>query len=711
MQGEKIKNVTLNADHGSQVIIAGDHATVFATQNNGKESFGVNEEVVVFRNNKKENYIDNWNSRLFLHQDNNEAPMTLAESFLTPDYRICKCVDRIGFSSGDILDVIIDKFIQYQKTSTMLITGVPGIGKSSIISWLANQYKDDDKIVILRFRDWESEELKYGLLRAIIQTLHCKKLDLENFILVLDGFDEMKALNKREHIFHAFVNDIKDFDNFKCIITSRPAYIVQDAFQVVVELQEFDIQKVKDFYKIITGNVLKNTKKLESNLTVLGVPVILYMAIMSKVDISKNHTKPELYNRIFAERGGIFDRFFDGNNEYSKGSQLMRNSENIKCYLKFLRETAFKMFEKDNLSLSKDEYHIPELSYQGDTISVLEFPIKHLFENVPFHIEFIHKSIYEYFVSEYIYGAMNGAINNVNPQRKLASNFGHLLNKNLLSPEILEFLRYKIRNSDMKEEFEVVNGVFQLMLKNGMTFFTNRCFRNVIDCEMMVFANMLEVIHIFEKDCYHFDDSICNYLQYNKIVQLNLYMANIEYAKLRRTNLEGANLEGANLEAADLRGANLEESNLIYVNIESANLGEANLEGANLGRANLEGADLKGANLEGAKLRGANLAGVNLGRAKLRGANLAGANLERANLENANLRGANLEESNLEESNLIYGHLENANLGGADLEGANLEGTNLRGANLQGAYLRGANLNVTIFDERQIDYLACLWGS
>ena len=691
MQGEKITNVTLNADHGAQVIIAGDHATVFATQNNEKESFGVNEEVVAFRNNKKENYIDNWNSRLFLHQDNNEAPMTLAESFLTPDYKICKCVDRIGFSSGDILDVIIDKFIQYRKTSTMLITGVPGIGKSSIVSWLANQYKDDVKIVILRFRDWESEELKYGLLRAIIQTLHCKKLDLENFILVLDGFDEMKALNKREHIFRTFVNDIKDFDNFKCIITSRPAYIEQDAFQVVVELQEFDIQKVKDFYKIITGNALVNTQKLESNLTVLGVPVILYMAIMSKVDISKSHTKPELYNRIFAAIGGIFDRFFDGNNEYSKGSQLMRNSENIKCYLKFLRETAFKMFEKDNLSLSKDEYHIPELSYQGDTISVLEFPIKHLFEKVPSHIEFIHKSIYEYFVSEYIYVVMNDAINNVNPQRELASNFGHLLNKNLLSPEILEFLRYKIRNSDMKKEFKIVNGVFRLMLKNGMTFFTNRCYRNVIDCEMMVFANMLEVIHIFEKDCYHFDDSICNYLQYNKIDQLNLYMANIEYAKLKRTNLEEANLEGANLEAADLRG----------VNLEGANLEGANLEAANLKGANLEATDLRGANLEGASLERANVEKANLG-----GVNLGRANLEEANLREANLEGANLEEAYLERINLIYANLKNANLqkanlrysklGGANLREVNLEGANLGGANLEGANLGGANLEGAI---------------
>ncbi len=674
MQGEKITNVTLNADHGAQVIIAGDHATVYATQNNGKESFGVNEEVVAFRNNKKENYIDNWNSRLFLHQDNNEAPMTLAESFLTPDYKICKCVDRIGFSSGDILDVIIDKFIQYRKTSTMLITGVPGIGKSSIISWLANQYKDDDKIVILRFRDWESEELKYGLLRAIIQTLHCKKLDLENFILVLDGFDEMKALNKREHIFRTFVNDIKDFDNFKCIITSRPAYIEQDAFQVVVELQEFDIQKVKDFYKIITGNALVNTQKLESNLTVLGVPVILYMAIMTKVDISKSHTKPELYNRIFAERGGIFDRFFDGNNEYSKGSQLMRNSENIKCYLKFLRETAFKMFEKDNLSLSKDEYHIPELSYQGDTISVLEFPIKHLFENVSFHIEFIHKSIYEYFVSEYIYDAMIDAINDVNPQRKLASNFGHLLNKNLLSPEILEFVRYKIRNSDMKKEFEIVNGVFQLMLKNGMTFYTNRCYRNVIDCEMMVFANMLEVIHIFEKDCYHFDDSICNYLQYNKIDQLNLYMANIEYAKLKRTNLEGANLEGANLEAANLKGANLEATDLRGANLEGASLERANVEKANLG-----GVNLGRANLEEANLREANLEGANLEEAYLERINLIYANLKNANLQKANLRYSKLGGANLREVNL-----EGANLGGANLEGANLGGANLEGAILWG---------------------------
>ena len=39
-------------------------------------------------------------------------------------------------------------------------------------------------------------------------------------------------------------------------------------------------------------------ENIESNLEVLGIPVILYMAIMSKVDISENLSKPEIYNRM-----------------------------------------------------------------------------------------------------------------------------------------------------------------------------------------------------------------------------------------------------------------------------------------------------------------------------------------------------------------------------------------------------------------------------
>lgn len=564
---------------------------------------------IEFQNNKKQDYVKNWNSRLFLHQNNSERSITLADAFIMPDYKMHKHVYYMDFSLCDTLDKIIEKFVEYEKTSTMLITGVPGIGKSTITSWIANKYKEDNKFVVLRFRDWQRKELEEGLLNAICNKTRCENEDLENKIFILDGYDEMKSLDMREKLLNDFVNGIKDFKNFKCIITSRPAYIDISYFMNVFELIEFDIEKIEIFYKHIKGSTLEKKEKIEPNLEILGIPVILYMAIMSNVDISENPTKPELYNRIFAEEGGIFDRFYKEGVDYGSGEQVLRSPKNIKKYLRFLREVAFKMFQKDNLSLLKKEYKIPELEFHGNFISVLEFPIRHLFENIDFNIEFIHKSIYEYFVSDYIFISLYKGTDAF--QKNLAGDLGELFNCNILSPEILEFLKYKIRNSKIKEEFDTVNETFQLMLKDGMTYYTNKCYKNIIKREMNVFVNMLEIIHIFEKDSYNFDVSIFDYLKYNKMDGLNLSRTNLEKTDLSniyltRSDLKGAILRGADLRGTDLRGANLKGADLrgaLVEEIRGTDLRETNLRRTLIGtleEKKLENPDLYKANLEGA---------------------------------------------------------------------------------------------------------------
>lgn len=100
-------------------------------------------EDVKFQNNKKDDYIKTWNNRLFLHMDNDERPITLADAFIMPDF---KPIKKIGIIYNDTLEMVIEKFISYNKTVTMLITGVPGIGKSTITSWIANIYKENDKL-------------------------------------------------------------------------------------------------------------------------------------------------------------------------------------------------------------------------------------------------------------------------------------------------------------------------------------------------------------------------------------------------------------------------------------------------------------------------------------------------------------------------------------------------------------------------------------
>lgn len=626
-----------------------------------------------FQNNKKKDYMDNWSSILFLHQNNNLKPITLEETFIVPDYKINKYIERIGFTNDDTLDEIIDRFVKYNKNSTMLITGVPGIGKSSITSWIANRYKNDNRFIILRFRDWEREELENGLLKSICNMLECKKIDLNDRILILDGFDEMKSLDVREKVLNNFINDINDFDFLKVIITSRPTYIDSSYFQNVIELQKFDFENIKTFYKKITGNSLDKKDKIESNLEVLGIPVILYMAIMSNVDISEKFTKPELYNRIFAKEGGIFDRFSHDGVGYDKGAQVLRNQENIKKYLEFLRFTAFKMFEKNSLLLNKGEYQIPELDFQGKSVSVLEFPIKNLFEKSEAYIEFIHKSIYEYFVAEYIFISLDENINM--PKEKIAGVLGILLKSNKLSAEILEFLSFKINNSELNDKYDIVNKTFQLMLQDGMTYHTDKSFKNVIDCEMNVFFNLLEIAHLWKGYYLEFGSLVNNYLYYNRTVGLNLERANLMGISLEEVDLKGANLKRANLNSAILERAKLKGAELEETKLNGAELNGANLVGANLNRAELNGAELVGAKLNIAKLNGAKLVGVKLN----------GANLNRAELVGAELMGAELVEAKLIEANLIQ----------ADLREINLQDTNLEYANLKD----------TIFDEEQVYYL------
>ncbi|WP_305084579.1 NACHT domain-containing NTPase, partial [uncultured Clostridium sp.] len=473
-----------------------------------------------FHNNKKQDYVKTWNSRLFLHVDNDEDPITLADAFIMPDYEMYKSIKRIGFSDDDTFDQIIDKFMRYDRTSTMLITGVPGIGKSSVTSWIANEYKDNENVVILRFRDWKRQELENGLLYAIFDRLNGEYEELEEKILILDGFDELKILDTRDTLLNNFVENIKDFENFKCIITSRPAYINSTYFNNVFGLREFDISKIDIFYKIITGNTLNNKKKIETNLEVLGIPVILYMAVMSNIDISENPTKPELYNRIFAEKGGIFDRFSCDGVEYDKGAQVLRNGENIKTYLSFLQKVSFVMFENNTLNLKMEDCNVPELEFQGNKVSVLEFPIKHLFENAEINVEFIHKSIYEYFVSEHIFSSLLTTIDSSTDE--LAKTLGCLFKYNSITNEILEFLGFKIINSKLNKEFKALDKAFRLMLQDGMIYYTKEIYKNAFKREMDVFSNMLEILHLWKDDYLEFDNLIVGYLRYNRNSHLNL---------------------------------------------------------------------------------------------------------------------------------------------------------------------------------------------
>lgn len=585
----------------------------FDTINSAKEDAIIRDNVIKFQNNKKQDYIDNWNSRLFLHIDNDERPLTLADTFIMPRFEHNDTQKgRINFAKKDTMRKAISKFIKYDRSANMLITGAPGIGKTSIVSWVANEYKENDNIIILRFRDWERDELDNGLFKAICNILHCSKRDLENKVIIMDGYDEIKVLDEGENQIINFFNDILDYKNFKVIITSRTDYINPYLFQYAINMLPFGIIKVKRFYHLITGQKT-GSDFVCNNLDVLGIPVILYMAIMSDIDITKEITKPELYSRIFAEKGGIFDKFSFCGVGYDYGIHVLRDINNIKKYLEFLQKIAFEMFEKGTLRLQIQKCKLPKLRFEGNDISVLEFPIKYLFEySMDFNIEFIHKSIYEYFVSEYILVLISKIKSD--SLEGLAKFFANKFKFSLLSKEILEFLKYNVKKRKLLCIFDKVRDTFYIMLQDGLTYDMDANNKKAAKFKMNIFANMLELIHIWDRTAYNFENSILKYLKFDN-QELNLSKLDFNNTNLRQINLKYANLRGAifknaNLSRSNLSSSCLEEANLGRANLSKSYLNKANLNKANLSEADLNGADLRGAKLDGVCMKNANMSGT-----------------------------------------------------------------------------------------------------
>ena len=226
-------------------------------------------------------------------------------------------------------------------------------------------------------------------------------------------------------------------------------------------------------------------------------------------------------------------------------------------------------------------------------------------------IFFVNSNIYKYFVSEYIFVSLNRAVKV--SKEELAGTFGKLLKRNYLSFRMKDFLRYKVQNGDLNKEMNKIIMAFQLMLDNGMTFYTKQYLKNVMQCEMFVFANMLDIIHFWEKKYYRFKSSIGIYLKYVRDEMVYCFPGGIECEQidlqgidLKNINLEGVSLrffkgidlEGVNLKVVDLRGADIRQINIERVDLKGLDLGGAFLNGLDLSEKDLKNTNLLGAHFD-----------------------------------------------------------------------------------------------------------------
>lgn len=632
------KGIIINQEGFQKIDEKIDNLTQIVSRENDNKINVQKRELIKSRTQE---YADKWNQNMFLNNfdkrdENAGINVKLSEVYLEehlPHYIWYK--NSENNPSTDLKELLSEYIYEKDENKMLLILGQPGIGKSTLITWITANFTDKaDDILVYRFAsdlrdfDWQSARLLNKILEKI--GFDCK--DLNRKTIILDGLDEVSINNRREVLDGLYDNLIYGncIKEFSLIITCRENY-VQEKDRIkgkYIILQTWDEAQIRSFCDVFQEktkiNISENTlKKIIESKDILGIPLILYMVLALNISIEKEGSIVGVYDKIFALDGGIYDRCINNKNFADK-----HRIAEIKGQIhQISRDIAIWMFENNS-----EKAYIPKGMYQKICDNAMQkqeqknediqhdFLIGNYFKLVK-HCEgieteqlyFVHRTIYEYFVAETIFSSIEKNVKG--DEENLAGDLGRLLKGNKLSKEILGFLKNKIKIGSLNNAFDKINQTFQVMIHNGMTYYTKECYKNVIECEMQVFVNMLEIIHLWENINIFLIEEMINYLNPTKKRSINKMSNPYRFLKCEAVNLKGAILkdasesfEGIKLLKSDLHEANLHDgifrrANLIGANLTGANLRNVDFENAALDLADLRGADMKGINLQGATLK------------------------------------------------------------------------------------------------------------
>ncbi|GFI49133.1 hypothetical protein IMSAGC020_00329 [Lachnospiraceae bacterium] len=372
-------------------------------------------------------------------------------------------------SKEDLKELLTEYIEKYNENKMLLILGQPGIGKSTLITWITANFNERvDDILVFQFVsdlknvDWKRDNISESILKEI----GLSHGDLNGKVLILDGYDEISIREdeRKEILDKLYWNLIKNryINNFSLIIMCRENYIknfkrLQCKY---ITLQSWNVEQIKSFCATFQGRtnktVLENTVlNLLNNKEILGIPLITYMVLALDIPIEKEGFIVDVYDKIFSLEGGIYDRCID----YKSFAEKHRVGKIKNQIHQISREIAIWMFEN-----KLNEAYIPVEEYKKICVNILQenegqendieqdfilgifLELKHCEGGEGEKLYFVHRSIYEYFVVETIYNAIENPMIELSDvsQEELAKNIVVSLKKGDITRTIGQYLQYKI---------------------------------------------------------------------------------------------------------------------------------------------------------------------------------------------------------------------------------------------------------------------------
>ena len=312
----------------------------------------------------------------------------------------------------------------------------------------------------------------------------------------------------------------------------------------------------------------------------LRIPILFRMVVEAKLKDTANGVV-ELYDKLFQ----------------ATMERREMQSESRESWHKEYEKLAYEIYCNDETFADMQKKSIPE-----------EFLYMfHLKGEGKQHVEFLHRSFYQYFLAHFLYQKMSEV-----KDEKSAETFLCCLAERQIDKDVLNYIQQiqekKIDVTSEKcecilDEVEQTDAIIADTLraknKNGNTEKSrlrrcNNIFVNALSICCIIAATKKSgfTISLYEKK--NINQSMQRYdCSGAWLEKANLCIAVLDRAELNIACLREAKLNSATLIGAELSGADLSRAALDNVNLSNADLSSANLMGAKLKYTDLSGADLR----------------------------------------------------------------------------------------------------------------------
>lgn len=413
----------------------------------------------------------------FLHTSDSNCP----DIFVLIEYIFC------GQFSNQISDAYppTDNEIEFMKRlrqendNFILITGAPGMGKTSLFYKFAYEkattnYCENYKFIGLKMRDLAAGGLisPQFPLTPILKHLKCDLVTLENSILFLDGLDELLSLkdiadHRNEFIKNLFAY-IKQIKNCKLIITTRPSVDIDTSAHKILEVELLPLSAKRQVvfcenYVHIHPNAKSYTEKLlAKNLAPLKIPMALYICVALRIELlNERNTLGDIFEQLFLQ---IEERNYDGSLTYL-GNVIEPRF--------IAQEIAFAM-ATEGCDILENEKTLQVLeNYYAHTNNTELFKLARNVYGLTFYYvnhscatEFLHKSFAEFLTAEKLEKEAHLLLRSDSANSKIFENWYKLFSCFELSKTVLQFYSYKIEKEESPDILKSVENFINASLSN-----------------------------------------------------------------------------------------------------------------------------------------------------------------------------------------------------------------------------------------------------